>query len=322
MSETRGAATLDTVMDPANSHRGADHPCPLCGGPSRFAFAAEDRNRRIAGESFAYNRCSICSTVFMVDAPADLARYYSGGYHQFDDAGEPLWKGDPGLLAAEAWRVQTLRRFVEPGPLIDVGAGAGGFTAAARDGGFDVTAIEMDQDCCTYMSDALGVRAICTDEPLDALAALPPARVVTFWHVLEHLREPGTALAAAAAVLEPGGVLALGVPNPRSIQSRVLRGRWAHIDAPRHLCLMPAAAIAERARALGLEQVGETTSDPSGLACNLHGWVYALRRDPSDGLAAGAPLIGGRLITAALGPVERRGSRGAALTMFLRKPAA
>lgn len=300
---------------------GSEHanPCPLCGGASTLAFVAEDRNRRIAPERFSYRRCCECATLFMEEVPTDLGRFYEGGYHQFDAQGEPLWRGNPGLLAAEAWRVRVLRDLAPTGALIDIGAGTGGFAAAACKGGYDVTAIEMDKACCEYMGSQLGVKALCTDQPLSTLRTLPPARVVTFWHVLEHLREPGEMLAAAAHTLEPGGVLALGVPNPESIQCRVLRARWAHLDAPRHLCLMPASAIARKAKELGLEVVRQTTSDPSGLACNLHGWVYGMRRDPSQGLASGLPLRIGGLLTSALGPVERRGNRGAALTMFLRK---
>lgn len=215
--------------------------------------------------------------------------------------------------------MEQLTRIVGPGRLIDIGAGAGGFVAAALAGGFDVTAIEMDGACCSYIGERLGAEAICSDRPLEALRALPPARVISLWHVLEHLPAPGEMLALAAERLEPNGVLALGVPNPASIQSRLLRGRWAHLDAPRHLCLAPAAALLARARELGLRPVLQTTSDPSGLACNLHGWVYGLRRDPSQGPARGTALRLGSLLTAAVSPIERRGARGAALTLFLRK---
>ena len=33
---------------------------------------------------------------------------------------------------------------------------------------------------------------------------------------------------------------------------RLLRGRWVHVDAPRHLTLMPLDALAERAGRGGL----------------------------------------------------------------------
>jgi SAM-dependent methyltransferase len=57
---------------------------------------------------------------------------------------------------------------------------------------------------------------------------------VTLWHVLEHLDDPGAALATIARWLRPGGVLLAGVPNLASVQARLGGSRWYHLDVPRH----------------------------------------------------------------------------------------
>ncbi len=296
-------------------------PCPLCGADSGYAFTAVDRNREISAERFPYNRCSACGTVFLVDPPADLARYYEGEYHRFGADGAPEWTHNPTLIELEEFRVEMLRRHVQPGTLIDIGAGPGGFTAAAKRAGFDVTAIEMDSRCCEYMQNGLGVRAICSDEPVEQLLALEPARAIALWHVLEHLRDPAEMLATAAARLEPGGVLALGVPNPRSLQFRLLGARWAHLDAPRHLCLMPEAALVSYLRPLGLRPLEATTGDPFGRVCNLHGWAYALRRRPARRDSPQVVMRAAQAITATLRPLENERGHGAALTLLLGKDA-
>ncbi len=294
-------------------------PCPLCGAASTYALTARDRNRETTPERFVYNVCVGCGTVFMVDVPTDLSPYYLGDYYGFGPDGAPVWKRNRSLQEVETYRAGMLRAHLEPGALIDVGAGSGGFAAAARDSGFEVTAIEMDAHCCEYLESSLGVRAICSDDPVTQLKALPAARVISLWHVLEHLRDPAVMLATAADRLEPGGVLALGVPNPRSLQFRLLDGRWHHLDAPRHLTLIPAPALVAQGRTLGLRCLGLTTNDPFGRLCNLNGWVYALRRRPAAkptpmqvGLAAG-------LLARLAAPVERTGHRGAALTLLLGK---
>jgi SAM-dependent methyltransferase len=295
-------------------------PCPLCAADSRYALSAADRNRETTAERFVYNRCSACQTLFMVDVPADLAPYYAGDYHLFGPDGQPEWTRNPTLADVEAFRVRMLRGYTEPGELIDVGAGPGAFAAAAKRAGFDVTAIEMDERCCRYMSERLGVRAICSDQPIAQLQALAPARAISLWHSLEHLREPAAMLAAAAGRLLDGGVLAIGVPNPDSLQLRLLGARWPHLDAPRHLTLMPARALVAHAQTLGLRCVQLTTDDPFARACNVHGWAYALRRRPAAGPAS--PLVGHAAgLTAKLAaPLERSGGRGAALTVLLQKP--
>jgi hypothetical protein len=295
--------------------------CPLCGGDSEHALSARDRNRELTAERFDYNRCLACESVFLVDVPEDLSRYYAGAYHGFGPDGEPEWRANPTLLAVEEFRAKLLREHVDGGLLIDIGAGAGGFVAAASAAGFDAAAIEMDSRCCEYMQRRLGVQTVCSDDPIAALEAMPRARVISLWHSLEHLRAPAEMLAVAVDRLEPGGILALGVPNPRSLQFRLLGKRWAHLDAPRHLCLMPEDALTERLQALGVHRVAAMTDDPFGVICSVHGWTYALRRRPARGETPTLLNHAGRQLAHVLGPAEHPRRRGPALTLLAAKPA-
>jgi SAM-dependent methyltransferase len=293
--------------------------CPFCGGPGARMLDAWDRNRETTRERFAYARCQTCGTVFLVDPPADLGRYYADDYYEFGPDGEPAWKTDEPRLQAAAHRIDLLRAHVDPGRLIEIGAGTGAFATAAQSAGFEVSAIEMSERCCRYLSEHEGIDAICSDRPLEAIASLPPARVVALWHVLEHLPNPAEVLTRVVEKVEPGGVLALAVPNPRSLQFRVLRTRWVHLDAPRHLCLMPPAALIGRGRDLGLTDVALSTNDPDGLACNFFGWVGALRRHPAIGRTPDLISHSARAIERTLAPLERTGDRGAAVTILMRK---
>jgi SAM-dependent methyltransferase len=297
--------------------------CPFCGGPGARVLDAWDRNRETTRERFAYARCRTCGTVFLVDPPADadLARYYAEDYYHFAPDGEPAWKSDAPRMRAASYRVDLLRSHTEPGRLIEIGSGTGAFASAAQSAGFQVSAIEMSERCCRYLSEREGIDAICSDRPLDAIASLPPARVVALWHVLEHLPNPAEVLARVAEKVEPGGVLALAVPNPRSLQFRVLRARWVHLDAPRHLCLMPLAALIARGGDLGFRRVALSTNDPDGLECNFFGWVGALRRHPAVGPTPDLVSHAARAIERTLAPLERTGDRGSAVTILMRKEA-
>jgi hypothetical protein len=147
---------------------------------------------------------------------------------------------------------------------------------------------------------------------------MPAATAVAMWHVLEHVPNPAEVLAAAADRVERGGVMAIGVPNPLSLQFRLLGGRWAHLDTPRHLCLIPAGALISRVGELGFRPLMVTTSDPFGRHCNMHGWTYALRRRPAIGPAP-VDSLPGRAITRLLRPIEGRGQNGSALLLLLGK---
>lgn len=289
-------------------------PCPLCGGPTDPAFAVTDRNRAITQRRFRYRRCRHCQSYFLADVPADLGRYYPDEYYELPDADEL-----DGLAAGEWPKLELLAPAGAHGRLVEIGAGFGVFARAARQAGYEVTAIEMDRRCCDYLESVVGVEAIQSDRPEQALAGLPPSRAIALWHALEHLPDPWAVLAAAAANLEPEGVLAIAMPNPQAVQFRLLRGRWAHVDAPRHLYLIPAAELTRRAAAAGLDRLELTTSDLAGRHWNRFGWEYALRRFPARRPGSRRLVIASQVVERALRPLESRGLAGTAYSAVFRK---
>jgi 2-polyprenyl-3-methyl-5-hydroxy-6-metoxy-1,4-benzoquinol methylase len=306
-------------------HAGTRHAdvlaCPVCGTGSRHAFDARDLNREVTQERFPYFRCTGCRTVFLADVPEDLARYYDADYY---DPG--LEEGRPGWAAGErtppafaaAHRIGLIQRHVSPGRLIEVGSGNGAFAVAARDAGFAVTAIEMNESSCRYLEREPGITAICSHRPADELARLGRVEVIAMWHVLEHLANPAEVIRQAARLLTPGGLLALAVPNIDSLQFRLLRSRWAHVDAPRHLCLIPPRTLTELGRESGLRHLAITTNDPDGYECNLFGWARALQRKRTKSMPPAIVKAALALcVTAA--PLERTGHRGAAVTLLMQK---
>lgn len=293
---------------------GISSTCSLCGGPTADAITASDRNRGVDGGRFSYRRCEACGTLQLVDVPRDLGRYYPQDYHGVPTAEELRERA-----AAERHKVDLVGALIAPGRLVEVGPSFGAFAFAAKEAGFDVTGIEMDRRCCDYLVETVGIQAINSAAPEEVLPTLPPSRVIAMWHVLEHVPQPLAVIERAAENLEAGGVLAIAVPNPESLQFRVLRARWAHLDAPRHLFLIPIDTLLSRARACGLEPVAVVTDDPFGRHCNRFGWEYALRRRPSTG--SSGPLVRrtSQLLEKGLAPLERRGHNGAAYTVLLRR---
>jgi SAM-dependent methyltransferase len=289
--------------------------CRICAAPTDALLTATDRNREVDVRAFEYRRCGTCGTVQLADVPGDIERYYAGDYH-----GVPTAEELRGRVDIELHKVELLRRHVQPGPLVEIGPSYGAFAFAAREADFDVTGIEMDAACCAYLEQTIGVRAINSSAAEEVLAQLPPSRVIAMWHVLEHLAHPLRVLEAAAANLEPGGVIAIGVPNPESLGFRLMGRRWAHLDAPRHLTLMPLDTLVERAAALGLERVATVVDDPFARHCNRFAWEYAMRRRPATGPSSLRLVRTSHLIEMAMGPVERTGMRSAAYTLVLQRP--
>ncbi|MCU7835957.1 MAG: class I SAM-dependent methyltransferase [gamma proteobacterium symbiont of Taylorina sp.] len=58
---------------------------------------------------------------------------------------------------------------------------------------------------------------------------------IIIWHVLEHLHTPFNILDDIERTLKPGKPLVIAVPNFSSLQARIFRSHWFHLDIPRHL---------------------------------------------------------------------------------------
>jgi hypothetical protein len=103
----------------------------------------------------------------------------------------------------------------------------------------------------------------------------------SFWHSLEHLPQAGAALDRAAALLAPGGVLAIAIPNPASVQATVFGDSWFALDFPRHLVHIPAPVLLARLGDLGLsiERVSYLRGGQVVFGW-LHGWIGCLPGHP------------------------------------------
>ena len=290
--------------------------CRLCGGALRPAFTTTDRNRALSDVPFDYLRCARCGTYSLASVPEDLGLYYPPEYYgPADRAALEQVAASP----AEQAKLDLIRPHVAGGRLVEIGPGGGQFSLAASHAGFAVSAIEMDAASCERLERVVGVSAICSDHPETVLDELGASDVIALWHVLEHLRDPAIVLERIAANLRTGGVLALAVPNPQSLQFRLLRGRWAHVDAPRHLFLVPLRALVGFMASHGLALAAATTCDPAGRHWNRFGWEYALRRPPANRQAGLPRRVGAGVVTRLLWPLEGHGMVGSTYTAVFVK---
>jgi 2-polyprenyl-3-methyl-5-hydroxy-6-metoxy-1,4-benzoquinol methylase len=294
-----------------------DVACRLCGGPTRPAFRTEDVNRRLSDEQFQYVRCERCGTLTLANVPPELGAYYPSDYYRVPASREALLAAGE---EAEREKLALIQPFVETGRLLEVGPAVGAFVAVSQDAGYTVEAIEMDELCCRFLETELGVPTICSDDPAAVLATSWPFDVIVLWQVIEHVPDPAGLIAAAAAAISPGGVLAVSAPNPEALQFRVFGRRWTHIDAPRHLALMPLDALAELGARHGLDVVLQTTSDPSAVGWNRFGWRESLAGLVKSQRAWTALRILGSVLARVLAPIERRRRRGATYTLVLQRP--
>lgn len=277
-----------------------------------------DYNRGPAEEAFDYLRCVRCGFATLANVPADLSRYYVPGYHLLPENDAAVEAG----VAHDQYKIDLVRRFAPAGRLLEIGPSWGAFCLLAKRAGFAVQAIEMDRACCEFLEQRVGVHVMCRSDEAEALDAAGPLDVIAAWHVMEHLSDPWRLLQAAAQRLAPGGVLVLALPNPHALQFKLLGRYWAHVDAPRHLHLIPPQVLRARAEREGLVQELCTTRDVGSLRWNAFGWQHSLPHLASQPFAKRVLRFAGRLVAGLLQPVESREGCGAAYTAVFRKPRA
>ncbi|MBB4661514.1 class I SAM-dependent methyltransferase [Conexibacter arvalis] len=288
--------------------------CRLCGRPTEHAFTTCDRNRRISDERFDYVACP-CGTLTLANVPDDLGPYYPPDYYGMPASADEAIARDRNALH----RLELVRRLVPAGRLLEIGPMTGGFLELARRAGYDVSGVELDDVSCRFIAEVLGIAVTQSDDPASVIEG--PYDAIVMWHVVEHLAEPARFIERAAAALAPGGALVLIAPNPRSLQLRLLGPRWAHVDAPRHLALLPHDALAAEGARNGLELVHATASDEDGRRSNDFGWAVSFARSSRDERVARWLQRCGHALCRIVAPLERRGMRGASYTLALRRPA-
>lgn len=287
---------------------------PGCVGDETPFLRTRDWNRQISNEWFQYLRCNTCGLIKLADIPENLELYYSSDYYDI-----PTPERLAELARKDTFKIETLTHHSHPGRLLEIGPAWGTFALQAKQAGYQVDAIEMDSNCCEFLSQTIGVRAICSDTPHKVMESLGLHDIIAIWQVIEHISDPWTLLEAAAKNLTPDGILILATPNPDAWQFRVMGSEWPHIDAPRHLCLIPSAALISYTANLGLDFVWKSTVDRDAKSWNRFGWQRLLMNRVKGKWLTRAALLAGYGIATFFAPIESREPNGSSYTIVLRK---
>jgi SAM-dependent methyltransferase len=298
----------------AASVRMSQAGCPLCG--SRNGHQSVEALISVSGEQFSRLHCTGCGCEWLAPAPSEaaLARaygtdYYGGGESKFVGPVESVirWFRDG--------RARSAQQFLGdlPSRVLDIGCGNGGFLASlGRLGPHELHGFELPGSAAERARSVPGLHL-----HVGAFSAqeFSPGsiRLITLFHVIEHLPDPGSFLDSAALLLQPGGRLRISLPNLQSWQAALSGQGWLHWDPPRHLWLAPPAAIRDRAARAGLRLVRSghfsLEQNPFGLLqgllnrCfprdRLYNWLK--RRAPETGKRVSLPWPD-LLLAALLGP--------------------
>lgn len=238
--------------------------CRLCGGEMRSFLDVDER--------FSLARCEACSLVSTrPELPEEeVAAFYPPEYYgrrnrRFHPLLERL------VVVFRGRRARLIARRAPPGRVLDVGCGRGLLPSQLRRRSREAFGTELSAGAATHAREVLGIPVFVgplEESPYEegSFAA------VVFWHVLEHLRDPRSALRHARRLLAPDGLLVVAVPNLESLQARVGGRGWFHLDVPRHYHHFGLGVLARL-----LDEEGFDVEEVSHFALeqNPYGWIQS-----------------------------------------------
>ena len=251
--------------------------CRVCGSRNNSKyFYASDLNQNRSSDSFLYYRCSDCLSIFIADVPENMGLYYSQDYPAY--AVKNTQEIEDNLNYLECQKLEIVKKYAPLGRLVEVGPAAGRFLSLANSSGYQVLGIEQDAGCVEYIKDTLKLDVKYSNKPADDLLKIVACcDVIVAWHVIEHLQELKEFVSAASKTLcRPNGVIIVSAPNPEAWSFRLFGRYWVHLDAPRHLTLIPLKALDKIMVDQGLERVACIFDDPVGMQLNRVGWQISL----------------------------------------------
>ena len=245
----------------------------------RALFTATDRLYHTTEKPFLVVECEGCRLMrlYPQPKPLELREYYPADY----------WfspSEDTATRFAELYRKVVLLDHVwfvsralahagdQPGLLLDVGCGGGLFLHLMRERGVAAMGLDFSLAAAAIAWQRFSLPVVCATL---SRAPLPDAscKVITMFHVLEHLFDPVAYLQAAHQLLTPEGRLVVQVPNAACWQFLIMGKDWNGIDVPRHLINFRASELESLLEFTGFEIVRRKyfslRDNPAGLATSI-----------------------------------------------------
>ena len=214
--------------------------CDLCGSDEhKFLFKAKDRLHGLDG-TFSYVICKNCGLVFMNPQvlPSETAKFYPPDYapHKAKVDTKQLDQCEmKNKLKRKPFIASICNRLSRQSRILDVGCGNGNFLNEVRTvTGCQAYGIDISKTVAKTVLENYGI-----DVFSGTILELPYPNgffdVITAWSYLEHVNNPSEVLLKMSNLLKSNGLCVISTPNFDSLNARLFKGKWYHLDCPRHL---------------------------------------------------------------------------------------
>ena len=238
--------------------------CPICKKRNFFEVVTNCKeNIRLTQKSYGYRKCLSCKVISLWPTPemTTISRHYE--FLNKEKERNISNKKTLALLLKIKDYYQNkkniknyLRNILKFGEedfpylnklkgkkILDLGAGNGFFSLAAKEKGFNVISIEQNKSSINFAK-SIGIKMIATD--ISSKLSMHHASVVdnvVLNHVFEHILDPDNFLSLLHQNISNHTKVVIFIPNANSIWRYIFKEKWYGWDPPIHVHLYSKRAI-------------------------------------------------------------------------------
>lgn len=181
-------------------------------------------------------QCRRCKLIFISDIPSDsiITNYYQDAFYDKEKSKRFIKPFEVILALTRYFRVLAIQQFCKcPGKMIDVGFSRGITMRMLKSKGWQTFGTQISLNA--YKNAKTSGLDVFLGDLKSARLAPESADLITFWHVIEHVKDPDNYFKEANRILKKNGKLIVEVPNIGSPLAKLFRKKWFALDLPRHL---------------------------------------------------------------------------------------
>jgi len=209
---------MNLVLDQTERNLGTkQHKCRICGAEGEFQSYLTREMLYGTREEFEYFACPKCNCLQIAEIPADLGKYYPGGYYSF---------------AVPTDSLNFPEEATDHTEILDVGCGGGKWLLEQAEQGYDRLFgcdpfIDGEKDYAGRVHIyKCSIHEIPGEKRFD---------LIRMADSLEHMEDPEAALKDARRLLKDDGKIEIIIPSWPNMAFDLFGPHWFQMDAPRHL---------------------------------------------------------------------------------------
>jgi len=219
--------------------------CNLCGSSDTRLLYKAFSTRYNQPEQFNLVKCNGCGLVYTNPRikPEFIARYYPGHYKYHEQRMISFCE--------RLYYMYHRNPKTKKGKVLDVGCGNGSYLYFLKNRGWDCYGTEINEALINFIKSKLNLKKIFKCQLYEIDLPGNYFDLITFWGSLEHIDDPFKTLTKAHELLKPCGKIIIWIPNIESLEAKLFKKFWHHLEIPTHYYQFSPETICHLLRKIG-----------------------------------------------------------------------